>query len=51
MEMFLCEKEVVEILSIDLTWAGHEIDLTSGQECKKKIQDIQVVRTIDLIKF
>ena len=35
MEMFWCEKEVVEILPIDLTWAGHEIDLTSGREYKK----------------
>ena len=35
MEMFQCEKEVVEILPIDLTWAGHEIDLTSGHEYKK----------------
>ena len=35
MEMFWCEKEVVEILPIDLTWAGHEIDLTSGHEYKK----------------
>ena len=32
MEMFWCEKEVVEILPID---AGHEIDLTSGHEYKK----------------
>ena len=35
MEMFWCEKEVVEILPIDLTWAGHKIDLTSGHEYKK----------------
>ena len=35
MEMFRCEKEVVEILPIDLTWAGHEIDLTSSHEYKK----------------
>ena len=35
MEMFRCEKEVVEILPIDLSWAGHEIDLTSGHEYKK----------------
>ena len=35
MEMFWCEKEVVEILPIDLTWAGHEIDLTSGHEYQK----------------
>ena len=35
MEMFCCEKEVVEILPIDLTWAGHEIGLTSGHEYKK----------------
>ena len=35
MEMFRCEKEVVEILPIDLTWASHEIDLTSGHEYKK----------------
>ena len=37
LEMFRCEKEVVEILPIDLTWAGHEIDLTSGQEYKKSM--------------
>ena len=30
-------KEVVEILPIDLTWAGHEIDLTSGHEYKKSM--------------
>ena len=35
MEMFWFEKEVVEILPIDLTWAGHEIDLSSGHEYKK----------------
>ena len=35
MEMFRCGKEVVEILPIDLTWAGHKIDLTSGHEYKK----------------
>ena len=35
MEMFRCGKEVVEISPIDLTWAGHEIDLTSGHEYKK----------------
>ena len=35
MEMFRCGKEVVEILPIDLTWAGHEIDMTSGHEYKK----------------
>ena len=35
MEMFRCGKEVVEILPIDLTWTGHEIDLTSGHEYKK----------------
>ena len=35
MEMFCCKKEVVEILPIDLTWAGHEIGLTSGHEYKK----------------
>ena len=35
MWMFRCGKEVVEILPIDLTWAGHEIDLTSGHEYKK----------------
>ena len=35
MEMFWCEKEVVEILPIDLTWAGHEIDLTLGHEYQK----------------
>ena len=35
MEMFRCGKEVDEILPIDLTWAGHEIDLTSGHEYKK----------------
>ena len=40
MKMFRCGKEVVEISRIDLTWAGHEIDLTSGHEYK--IQDIQV---------
>ena len=50
MEMFRCEKEVVEILPIDLTWAGHEIDLTSGREYKK-IQDIQIARTIYLMNF
>ena len=33
--MFRCRKEVVEILPIDLTWAGHEIDLTSGHEYQK----------------
>ena len=33
--MFRCGKEVVQILPIDLTWAGHEIDMTSGHECKK----------------
>ena len=33
--MFRCGKEVVAILPIDLTWACHEIDLTSGHECKK----------------
>ena len=35
MEMFWCEKEVVEMLPIDLTWAGHEIDLTSVHEYQK----------------
>ena len=35
MDMFWCEKEVVEILLIDLAWAGHEIDLTSGHEYQK----------------
>ena len=30
MEMFQYGKEVFEMLPIDLTWAGHEIDLTSG---------------------
>ena len=35
MEIFRCGKEVVEILPIDLTLAGHEIDLTSGHEYKK----------------
>ena len=35
MEMFRCETDLVEILPIDLTWAGHEIDLTSGHEYKK----------------
>ena len=35
MEMFWCEKEVVEVLPIDLTWAGHEIDLTAGHEYQK----------------
>ena len=35
MEMFWCEKEVVKILPIDLTWASHEIDLTSGHEYQK----------------
>ena len=35
MEMFWGEKEVVEILPIVLTWAGHEIDRTSGHEYKK----------------
>ena len=48
--MFRCGKEVVKISPIDLTWAGHEIDLTSGDEYQK-IQDIQVARTIDLINF
>ena len=33
--MFQCGKEIVEILLIDLTWAGPEIDLTSGHEYKK----------------
>ena len=35
MKMFRCGKEVVEISPIDLTWASHEIDLTSGHEYKK----------------
>ena len=50
MEMCWCEKEVVEILPFYLTWAGHEIDLTSGHEYKK-IWDIQIARIIDLINF
>ena len=33
--MFRCGKEVVEILPIDLTWAGHEIDMNSGHQYKK----------------
>ena len=33
--MFRCGKKVVEILPIDLRWAGHETDLTSGHEYKK----------------
>ena len=34
MEMFRCEKKVVEIFA-HWPWAGHEIDLTSGHEYKK----------------
>ena len=51
MEMFRCEKEVVEILPIDLTWAGHEIDLTSGQEYKKsKIYNLLELLTSSTFK-
>ena len=50
MEMYWGEKGVVEMLPIDLTWAGHEIDLTLGHEYKKS-EIWQIARTIDLINF
>ena len=54
MEMFWCEKEVVEMLPIDISTEqcmGRSRNWPDLRSRIYKIQDIQIARTIDLINF